>query len=65
MSPLIVALFPTNRREICSPRNQTAKLKPVKTVADAGGDAAEAAESKGSPVLKEVRAILKDEGEKS
>jgi hypothetical protein len=53
MSPLIV------------PRNQTAKLKPVKTVADAGGDAAEAAASKGSPVLEEVRAILKDEGEKS
>ena len=46
-------------------KKSNSETEAVKTVADAGGDAAEAAESKGSPVLKEVRAILKDEGEKS
>jgi hypothetical protein len=46
-------------------KKSNGETEAVKTVADAGGDAAEAAASKGSPVLEEVRAILKDEGEKS
>ena len=61
MSPLIVTCF----QQIGGTKKSNGETEAVKTVADAGDDAAEAAASKGSPVLKEVRAILKVEGEKS